>query len=74
MSDSLPPTADVPTAGPTVSFGFNLGKIPDHGEDSDPIVREGPDLALLAVFDGMGGAGGTVYETEDGPRSGAYLA
>jgi serine/threonine protein phosphatase PrpC len=29
---------------------------------------------LLAVFDGMGGAGGTVYETEDGPRSGAYLA
>jgi serine/threonine protein phosphatase PrpC len=57
-----------------VSFGFNLGKIPDHGEDSDPIVRDGPDLALLGVFDGMGGAGGTVYETEDGPRSGAYLA
>jgi serine/threonine protein phosphatase PrpC len=63
-----------PAAGPTVSFGFNLGKVPDHGEDSDPILRDGPDLALLAVFDGMGGAGGTVYETEDGPRSGAYLA
>lgn len=61
-------------AGPTISFGFNLGKIPDHGEDSDPILRDGPDLALLAVFDGMGGAGGTVYETDDGPRSGAYLA
>nr|WP_275588330.1 protein phosphatase 2C domain-containing protein [Microlunatus panaciterrae] len=60
--------------GPTVSFGFNLGKVPDHGEDSDPIVRDGPDLGLLAVFDGMGGAGGTVYETDDGPRSGAYLA
>jgi serine/threonine protein phosphatase PrpC len=60
--------------GPTVSFGFNLAKIPDHGEDSDPILRDGPDLALLGVFDGMGGAGGTVYETEDGPRSGAYLA
>ncbi|MGI3784086.1 MAG: protein phosphatase 2C domain-containing protein [Janthinobacterium lividum] len=63
-----------PSPGPTVSFGFNLGKIPDHGEDSDPILRDGPDLGLLAVFDGMGGAGGTVYETDDGPRSGAYLA
>jgi len=69
-----PPNPNGPSAGPTVSFGFNLGKIADHGEDSDPIVRDGPDLALLAVFDGMGGAGGTVYETEDGPRSGAYLA
>lgn len=63
-----------PAPGPTVSFGFNLGKVPDHGEDSDPILRDGPDLGLLAVFDGMGGAGGTVYETDDGPRSGAYLA
>jgi serine/threonine protein phosphatase PrpC len=60
--------------GPLVSFGFNLGKIPDHGEDSDPILRDGPDLGLAGVFDGMGGAGGTVYETPDGPRSGAYLA
>ena len=65
---------DVVTPVPTVSFGFNLGKIAGHGEDSDPILRDGPDLGLLAVFDGMGGAGGTVYETEDGPHSGAYLA
>jgi serine/threonine protein phosphatase PrpC len=63
-----------PVPGPLVSFGFNLGKIPDHGEDSDPILRDGPDLGLAGVFDGMGGAGGTVYETPDGPRSGAYLA
>jgi serine/threonine protein phosphatase PrpC len=76
VSESLlnRPGDAVPSPGPTVSFGFNLGKIPDHGEDSDPILRDGPDLGLLAVFDGMGGAGGTVYETEDGPRSGAYLA
>jgi serine/threonine protein phosphatase PrpC len=60
--------------GPTVSFGFNLGKVPDHGEDSDPILRDGPDLGLVGVFDGMGGAGGTVYETAGGSRSGAYLA
>ena len=75
MSETLQRPGDaVPAVGPTVSFGFNLGKIPDHGEDSDPILRDGPDLGLLAVFDGMGGAGGTVYETDDGPRSGAYLA
>jgi serine/threonine protein phosphatase PrpC len=68
------PGRPAPAPGPTVSFGFNLGKIPDQGEDSDPILRIGRDLALLAVFDGMGGAGGTVYETPDGPRTGAYLA
>jgi len=62
------------TPGPTISFSFNLGKIPDQGEDSDPISREGPDLGLVAVFDGMGGAGGTVYETPEGRRTGAYLA
>ena len=60
--------------GPTLSFGFNLAKVPDQGEDSDPIVRDGPDLGLVGVFDGMGGAGGTVYETADGQRTGAYLA
>lgn len=68
------PPAQGSTPGPTVSFAFNLEKIPDHGEDSDPILRDGRDLALLAVFDGMGGAGGTVYDTPDGPRTGAYLA
>jgi serine/threonine protein phosphatase PrpC len=67
-------TSPVATPGPTISFAFNLGKIPDQGEDSDPILRDGPDLGLVGVFDGMGGAGGTVYETPDGPRTGAYLA
>ena len=61
-------------AGPTLSFGFNLEKVPGQGEDSDPIVRDGRELGLVAVFDGMGGAGGTVYETPDGRRTGAYLA
>lgn len=73
MSDASPRVDDA-GVGPTFSFGFNLGKIPDHGEDADPILRDGPDLGLVGVFDGMGGAGGTVYETPDGPRSGAYLA
>ena len=68
------PALDVSPAGPTLSFGFNLAKVPGRGEDSDPIVRDGRELGLVAVFDGMGGAGGTVYETPDGPRTGAYLA
>ena len=72
MSD--PSLTDPDAAGPTVAFGFNLEKIPGHGEDADPIMRDGPDLGLIGVFDGMGGAGGTVYETAEGPRTGAYLA
>ena len=69
-----PASARIATPGPTLSFAFNLGKIPDQGEDSDPILRDGPDLGLIGVFDGMGGAGGTVYETPEGRRTGAYLA
>lgn len=68
------PSVTGPPAGPTLAFAFNLEKVPGQGEDSDPIVRHGRDLGLVGVFDGMGGAGGTVYETPDGPRSGAYLA
>ena len=68
------PAPEVPPAGPTLSFGFNLAKVAAQGEDSDPIVRDGRELGLVAVFDGMGGAGGTVYETPDGPRTGAYIA
>jgi hypothetical protein len=67
------PALDMPPAGPTLSFGFNLAKVPGEGEDSDPIVRDGRELGLVGVFDGMGGAGGTVYETPDGPRTGAYI-
>jgi len=69
-----PASPSAATPGPTISFAFNLGKIPDQGEDSDPILRDGPDLGLVGVFDGMGGAGGTVYETPEGRRTGAYLA
>lgn len=60
--------------GPTLKIRFNLAKVEGQGEDSDPILRDGRELALVGVFDGMGGAGGTVYETPDGPRTGAYLA
>lgn len=70
----LPRAIDLPPNDPTVSFAFNLGKIAGQGEDSDPILRVGRDVGIVAVFDGMGGAGGTVYQTPEGPRTGAYLA
>jgi serine/threonine protein phosphatase PrpC len=73
-ADGPPVSGPIAISGPSLSFGFNLGKIAGQGEDSDPILRDGPDLGLIGVFDGMGGAGGTVYETPDGPRTGAYLA
>lgn len=73
--DDAAPPADSASPGWAVSFGFNLGKVPGQGEDSDPILHNGrDDVGLVAVFDGMGGAGGTVYQTPDGPRTGAYLA
>lgn len=69
------PASESATSAWTVSFGFNLGKIAGQGEDADPILENGRhQVGLVAVFDGMGGAGGTVYQTPDGPRTGAYLA
>ena len=59
-----PPLAvvDSSPAGERLAFGFNLAKITGQGEDADPILHEARDLGLVAVFDGMGGAGGTAYQ------------
>jgi serine/threonine protein phosphatase PrpC len=62
------------SAMPSVSFRFCTAKVAGEGEDADPILRVGPDLGLLGVFDGMGGAGGRVYDTPDGRHTGAYIA
>jgi len=58
----------------SVSFKFCTAKVAGEGEDADPILRVGPDLGLLGVFDGMGGAGGRVYDTPDGRHTGAWIA
>jgi serine/threonine protein phosphatase PrpC len=65
--------ADTATAD-SFGFTFNLARIEGQGEDADPLLHRARDLGLVGVFDGMGGAGGRVYETADGPRTGAYLA
>jgi serine/threonine protein phosphatase PrpC len=71
-----PPAAAPPAAStmPSVSFKFCTAKVAGEGEDADPILRVGPELGLLGVFDGMGGAGGRVYDTPDGRHTGAYIA
>jgi serine/threonine protein phosphatase PrpC len=73
---SIDSSADAPpvAAMPSVSFKFCTAKVAGEGEDADPILRVGPDLGLLGVFDGMGGAGGRVYDTPDGRHTGAYIA
>lgn len=52
--------------------------IPGEGEDAPPIVvlyETENEAALLGVFDGLGGAGGRIHETDAGERhSGAYFA
>jgi serine/threonine protein phosphatase PrpC len=70
-SAATPPAS---SAMPSVSFRFCTAKVAGEGEDADPILRAGPDLGLLGVFDGMGGAGGRVYDTPDGRHTGAYIA
>lgn len=48
---------------------------PGLGEDAHPILNICEDGGLLAVFDGMGGAGGASYKVEDGSvRTGASIA
>ena len=73
---SVESSAATPAAAamPSASFKFCTAKVAGEGEDADPILRVGPDLGLLGVFDGMGGAGGRVYDTPDGRHSGAYIA
>jgi serine/threonine protein phosphatase PrpC len=72
--ESSAATPPVTSAMASVSFKFCTAKVAGEGEDADPILRIGPDLGLLGVFDGMGGAGGRVYDTPDGRHTGAYIA
>jgi serine/threonine protein phosphatase PrpC len=72
--DSSAAARPVLSAMPSVSFKFCTAKVAGEGEDADPILRVGPDLGLLGVFDGMGGAGGRVYDTPDGRHTGAWIA
>ncbi|WP_109610944.1 hypothetical protein [Mucilaginibacter oryzae] len=51
-----------------------MEKTPGQGEDAAPVVLSGNGRFFLGVFDGMGGAGSTVYDINGTQRTGAYLA
>jgi serine/threonine protein phosphatase PrpC len=57
-----------------VACAFWSEQLAGEGEDAEPLcLSDGPDAGLVAVFDGLGGAGGETYTTPDGPRSGAAI-
>lgn len=62
----------------SLSINVQHGVSDRLGEDADPLVYwpPGPDrsISLVAVFDGVGGAGTQMLETSAGPRTGAWIA
>lgn len=55
-------------------FSFYLEKVPGEGEDSEPLLMVGRDRSVVGTFDGLGGAGGTIYDTPSGRHAGAWFA
>lgn len=59
-------------------FTIWIEKIENHGEDAFPtLLLDPPHTGVLAVYDGLGGAGSKTYllqEWNNEPLSGAYLA
>src|SRR5258707_292931 len=62
---------------PVQSLAVWMEKTKGEGEDAEPVVEDagGHDSGVLAVLDGLGGAGGSIYRTEDGEsHTSAYFA
>ncbi len=57
-----------------LSFCFNIEKTIEKGEDADPVLLVEGKKYFISVFDGMGGAGSTVYSFDGVQRSGAFIA
>jgi serine/threonine protein phosphatase PrpC len=55
-------------------FEFNIEKTESCGEDADPVFIQHKNAFFLGVFDGLGGAGSSIYPINDTTKSGAYIA
>jgi len=56
-------------------FSISVGKNPDENEDANPVCLIQVNRGLIGVFDGMGGAGSTIYRNKEGQsHTGAYFA
>ena len=63
-----------PASPVVIQLEFSLPKIENKGEDANPVMIWQAPRGVLAVFDGMGGAGSTVYQRRGKSYSGAYIA
>lgn len=62
-------------APPIYQFSICVGKDPKENEDAEPVFLYRDKKGLLSVFDGMGGAGSTIYKSKNGEsHTGAYFA
>jgi serine/threonine protein phosphatase PrpC len=59
---------------PYARLTVNHEQRPGLGEDAKPVCLVRPPTGLVAVFDGLGGAGGEEIQMRDGPHSGAFVA
>jgi serine/threonine protein phosphatase PrpC len=57
-----------------IHYSFNMHKMNDEGEDADPVLLANEHGGVIAVFDGLGGAGSTVYSLSGTRRTGAFIA
>jgi len=67
----------VPVLAPSASasvLSFNVEKVSGKGEDADPVIVHADDYDVIAVFDGLGGAGATQCDGPAGRRTGAFYA
>ncbi len=57
-----------------ISIRIYSEKIPEKGEDAEPLLEILDKSGFLGVFDGLGGAGSATYEENGVVHSGAYYA
>lgn len=76
MTPKPTPPNNLPEIGKPIVVQFMTEKIAGDGEDAQPvaIVHAQDPFSLIAVFDGLGGAGSTEYSDQGKIRSGAYFA
>lgn len=66
--------SEAASLGNSMSFCFMSEKKDDNGEDSDPLLIVRDSIAVVGVFDGMGGAGSAMHVMDGIEKTGAYFA
>jgi len=57
-----------------MSFSIYTEKIPNKGEDAEPLLDQQEECGDLGVFDGLGGAGCMQYVKDNAFHTGAYYS